>query len=68
MASDVEYDTAYGVGATLGKAGNPRTWEAGLFYHRSSRDCALFAQFIDSDFGDGTTDSEGWVIKAGYAW
>ena len=24
---------------------------------------ALFAQFVDSDFGDGTTDGEGWVIQ-----
>jgi len=66
MASDVEYDTAYAVGATLGKAGNPRTWEAGVFYQSLDKD-ALFAQFIDSDFGDGKTDSEGWVLKGGYA-
>lgn len=66
MASDVEYDTAYAVGATLGKAGNPGTWEAGLFYQSLDKD-ALFAQFIDSDFGDGKTDSEGWVLKGGYA-
>lgn len=67
MASDVEYDTAYGVGVSLGKASNPKTWEAGLSYQSIDKD-ALFAQFIDSDFGDGTTDSEGWVIKGGYAW
>jgi len=67
MASDVEYDTAFGVGVSLGKASNAKTWEAGLFYQSIDRD-ALFAQFIDSDFGDGTTDSEGWVIKGGYAW
>jgi hypothetical protein len=67
LASDVEYDTAFGVGVSLGKASNAKTWEAGLFYQSIDRD-ALFAQFIDSDFGDGTTDSEGWVIKGGYAW
>jgi cell division protein FtsB len=66
MASDVEYDTAYAAGFTLGKAGNPRTWEAGAFYQSLDKD-ALFAQFIDSDFGDGKTDSEGWVLKGGYA-
>jgi cell division protein FtsB len=67
LASGVEYDTAYGVGVTLGKASNARTWEAGVLYQEIDKD-ALFAQFIDSDFGNGTTDSEGWVIKGGYAW
>ncbi len=66
MASGVEYDTAYAAGFTLGKAGNPRTWEAGAFYQSLDKD-ALFAQLIDSDFGDGKTDSEGWVLKGGYA-
>ena len=67
LASGVEYDTAYGVGVTLGKASNAKTWEAGLLYQSIDKD-ALFAQFIDSDFGDGTTDTEGWAIKGGYAW
>lgn len=66
MASDVEYDTAYAVGAMLGKASNPKTWEASLFYESIDKD-ALFGQFVDSDFGDGKTDSEGWALKAGYA-
>jgi Skp family chaperone for outer membrane proteins len=66
LASDVEYDTAYAYGVTLGKAINPRTWEAGVFYQSLDKD-ALFAQWIDSDFGDGKTDSDGWVLKGGYA-
>lgn len=66
LASRVEYDEAYGVGVLLGKASNPHTWEAGLFYQSIDQD-ALFGQFIDSDFADGKTDSEGWVLKAGYA-
>ena len=66
LADDVEYDTAYAVGAVVGKASNAKTWEAGLFYQAIDKD-ALFAQWIDSDFGDGKTDSEGWVLKAGYA-
>ena len=66
MASDVDADTAYGIGVTLGKASNAKTWEAGLFYQSIDKD-ALFAQLIDSDFGDGVTDAEGWVLKAGYA-
>jgi hypothetical protein len=66
MASDVEYDTAWAVGAVVGKASNARTWEAGLFYQELDRD-ALFGQWIDSDFGGGRTDSEGFVLKGGYA-
>lgn len=59
-------DTAYGVGAILGKTSNARTWEVGLSFQSIEKD-ALFAQFIDSDFGDGVADAEGWVLKAGYA-
>ncbi len=66
MASGVEYDTAYGVGVVLGKASNAKTWEAGIAYQSLDKD-ALFAQVIDSDFGDGRTDSEGWFLKGGYA-
>jgi hypothetical protein len=66
FASDVEYDTAYGFGATLGKARNPGTWEVGIFYQSVDKD-ALFAQFVDSDWNDGNTDGKGWGLKAGYA-
>ena len=66
MADDVDDETAYGIGVTLGKASNARTWEAGLFYQDIGKD-ALFAQMIDSDFGAGVSDAEGWVLKAGYA-
>ena len=66
MASGVEYDTAYGVGVVLGKASNAKTWEVGLSYQDIGKD-ALFAQFIDSDFGDGVAGADGWVLKAGYA-
>jgi hypothetical protein len=66
LASDVEYDTAWAIGAMVGKASNAKTWEAGLFYQEIDKD-ALFAQWVDSDFGDGRTDSEGWVLKGGYA-
>jgi hypothetical protein len=66
MAGGVEYDTAYSVGASLGRASNPKTWNAALWYQSLDKD-ALFAQFIDSDFGDGRTDSEGWVLRGAYA-
>jgi hypothetical protein len=66
LADDVEYDTAYGAGVMLGKAGNPRTWEVGALYQSIDKD-AVFAQWLDSDFGNGNTDADGWVVKAGYA-
>jgi len=66
MASGVEHDTAYGLGFRLGRASNPRTWEVGAMYQSIDKD-ALFGQFVDSDFGDGRTDSEGWVLRGGYA-
>jgi hypothetical protein len=59
-------DTAYGVGVVLGKATDPGTWEVGVGYSKIEAD-ALFGQFFDSDFGAGFTDSEGVVIKGGYA-
>jgi cell division protein FtsB len=61
-----DLDTYWAAGALFGKAGNFRTWEAGVFYEVLEKD-ALFAQLIDSDFAGGVSDSEGWVIKAGYA-
>jgi hypothetical protein len=66
MASGVQYDDAWAVGASLGKAGNHRTWEASLLYESMGND-AMFAQFIDSDFAGGVSGSEGWVLRAGYA-
>jgi hypothetical protein len=66
MASGVEEDTAYNAGFRLGRASNPRTWEAAAMYQSIDKD-ALFGQFIDSDFGNGVTDTEGWAFRAGYA-
>lgn len=65
-ADDVDDETAYAMGVTLGKASNAKTWEVGLLYQDIGKD-ALFAQMIDSDFGDGVSDADGWVLKAGYA-
>jgi len=66
MASDVKYDTAWGIGATIGKASNAKTWEASVLYESMDKD-AMFAQFIDSDFALGVSGSDGWVFRAGYA-
>jgi cell division protein FtsB len=61
-----DLDTAWAAGFRLGTASNYRTWELGAMYQVIEKD-ALFAQLIDSDFAGGVSDSEGWVIKAGYA-
>lgn len=59
-------DTAWALGAMLGKAAAPGLWELGLAYQVVEKD-ALFAQLIDSDFAGCDADNEGWVLKAGYA-
>jgi hypothetical protein len=63
---DAEFDTAFGFGTLVGKASNPGTYEFGLAYQLIEKD-ALFAQHIDSDFGAGLSDVEGWVLRSGYA-
>ncbi len=63
---DAELDTALGIGALLGKAASPGTWETGLAYQSIEKD-ALFAQLIDSDFAAGLSDTDGWVLRGAYA-
>lgn len=60
-----DLDTAWSAGVLFGKASNYRTWELGAGYYVIEKD-ALFAQLIDSDFAGGVSDSEGWVLRAGY--
>lgn len=61
-----DLNTAWAAGVKLGAASNYRTWEVGAAYHAHEKD-ALFAQVVDSDFGGGFTDTEGFVFRAGYA-
>lgn len=61
-----DLNTAWAAGFRLGAASNYRTWEFGALYQVLEKD-ALFAQLIDSDFAGGVSDSEGWVVRAGYA-
>jgi Tfp pilus assembly protein PilE len=60
-----DLDTAWSAGVLFGKASNYRTWELGAGYYVIEKD-ALFAQLIDSDFAGGVSDTEGWVLRAGY--
>jgi hypothetical protein len=59
-------NTAWGYGFSLGRASNPHTWEVGALYQKMGKD-AMFGQWVDSDFGNGNTDTKGWVLRAGYA-
>jgi hypothetical protein len=59
-------DKAYAGGISLGKASAPGSWEVAYMYQKIEKN-ALFGQWIDSDFGNGNTDTKGHVIKAGYA-
>ena len=61
-----DLNTAWAAGFRLGAASNYRTWEVAALYQSIEKD-ALFAQLIDSDFAGGLSDSEGWVLRAGYA-
>lgn len=60
-----DLDTAWGAGFVVGESGTAGDWEIGAFYQLVEKD-ALFAQFIDSEWGGRTTDSRGWTFKAGY--
>lgn len=59
-------DTAYGTGIQYGAASAAKgTWEVGVLYQKIEKD-SLFGQLVDSDFGDGNTDTKGFVIKGAY--
>jgi hypothetical protein len=59
-------DTALAYGISYGAAtAAPGTWEFGMLYQQIEKD-ALFGQFLDSDFGDGNTDVDGFVIRGGW--
>jgi hypothetical protein len=59
-------DTAYSAGILYGKASDPRTWEVGYYYAQVEKD-ALYGEYIDSDWGAGSTDAKGSVLKFAYA-
>lgn len=63
---DAQLDTAWTAGFVLGRAQQPHTWELAAAYQVIEKD-ALFAQWIDSNFGSGVTDHRGLVMRAGYA-
>ncbi|MBC8028134.1 MAG: putative porin [Steroidobacteraceae bacterium] len=66
VAAGEELDTAYSAGISYGAASAVKgTWEFGMLYQQIEKD-ALFGQLLDSDFGDGNTDTKGLVLRGGY--
>jgi hypothetical protein len=59
-------DTAYAAGVQYGAASAAKgTWEVGMLYQQVEKD-ALFGQLLDSDFGDGNTDTKGFAFRGAY--
>lgn len=58
-------DSGFAIGAAIGDAGDPGTWQASWAYQELEAD-ALISTFTDSDVGGGGTDNEGHVFKARY--
>jgi hypothetical protein len=58
-------DTAFAVGAQYGRVSAFNTWEIGYLYQKIEND-ALYGQWVDSDFGGGSTGTKGHVFRFGY--
>ncbi|HET7811857.1 MAG TPA: putative porin [Steroidobacteraceae bacterium] len=59
-------DTAMAFGVLYGAASATKgSWEFGVLYQQVEKD-ALFGQLLDSDFGDGNTDTQGYVLRGAY--
>ena len=58
-------DGAAAIGITFNKAAAAKSWELSTVYEQNGKD-AVFGQFVDSDFGGGSTDAKGWAFKG--AW
>ncbi len=64
-AAERARDTAYNVGVIIGKADAMGRWELGAMTQRVEKD-ALFAQWLDSDFGGGFADNRGAAYR--FSW
>ncbi|MEW6324420.1 MAG: putative porin [Nitrospirota bacterium] len=59
-------NVGYQVGAILGKASDPNTWETAYFYKVVETDATL-ADLSDSDFGDGGLARRGHIAWVAYS-
>ena len=65
-AAGEKLDTAYSRGLQLRRRlGGQGHLGIRVLYQKVEKD-ALFGQLLDSDFGDGNTDTEGFVLRGGY--
>lgn len=64
-AAERARDTAYNVGVIIGKADAMGRWELGAMTQQVEKD-ALFAQWLDSDFGGGFADNRGAAYR--FSW
>ncbi len=60
-----DLNSGYAVGFGMGKVSKPGTWHFNYSYMDIDAD-AVYALFNDSNFGDGSTDSKGHVLRGGY--
>jgi hypothetical protein len=58
-------DTAMMFGVQYGRVTTARTWEVAYTYQKLEND-SLYGQFVDSDFGGGSTGTKGSVFRVGY--
>ena len=66
-ASSVSEDTGYTAGVKFGheKIKEPRQWQVSAYYEKLEQD-AWLDTFPDSDAYGGSTNTKGYVVKAGY--
>ncbi|MHC4518942.1 MAG: putative porin, partial [Planctomycetota bacterium] len=64
-AAVTDGDTGWLVGATVGKAKDPGSWQFGYDYRDIERD-AVLAVWNDSDFNAGRTGGKGHVFRGAY--
>ncbi|MFZ9060301.1 MAG: putative porin [Steroidobacteraceae bacterium] len=58
-------DSGFNLGARLGRASSPGSWELALVYQDVEAD-AQWGGFIDSDFAGGDTQGRGWRLQGGW--
>ena len=60
-----EFDAGFNLGARIGRASSPGSWELALAYQDVEAD-AQWGGFIDSDFAGGDTQGRGWRLQGGW--
>jgi hypothetical protein len=58
-------DTAYAAGVNFGRVSGLHSWEIGYTYQKIEND-ALYGQWVDSDFGGGSTGTQGGILRFNY--